>query len=340
MTAAMKSLGIAAFVLGAVHAAAQTPDEGAAIPVSSSPLRLQQPRAVTSLDISDSGERILATGLDGAVRVWNLKTGESDAAFPVHDDDAYAARFLPRGGRIISGGADGRVVVSDARTGQPHRQWRFPTWCAALDLVSSERAAVGCADLRIRILDLGTDRVVREIQAPGNVQYQYVTSLSASPDGRLLASANPAALFDLSTGEQVETAGSFVQRLIFSPDGRHLLGGNMRAGAELWSVENLKVQDKLVTDVEQVVRTPAGRKTVRFNMPVYGVAWSPDGRYAATGGLDKIVRIWRLEEGEASVEAARLEGHVSAISALTWKGRYLASGALNGDIRVWVVGEY
>lgn len=71
-------------------------------------------------------------------------------------------------------------------------------------------------------------------------------------------------------------------------------------------------------------------------MPTYAVAWSPDGHFAATGGLDKLVRIWRIDREGNPTEVTRLPGHVSAITALVWRGPYLASGALNGDIRVWM----
>lgn len=315
--------------------AAQAQDADLPIHATGEPLSLSQPRAVTSLDIAPSGETLAATGLDGAVRLWSLATGTPRAVFAVHEGDAASARFTRDGRRVLSTGADGKAVLLDARSGAPLRTWRFPTWCLGLAVVDADTAAVGCADLKIRLINLEDGRIEREIQAPGDLRYQYVLSLTASPDGRQLASNNPLTLFDIETGQQLRSIPSFFQRIDFSPTGESFLGGNMKAGAAVVSVETLQTSALLVTDVEQRVQTPSGRQTVRQGMPIYGVVWSPDGRFFATAGLDLLVRIWRIGADGAPVEVARLEGHESAISALAWQGDRLVSGDLGGHILVW-----
>jgi WD40 repeat protein len=325
--------GLALLAIGASPAQAQ--DAGETIRAAADPISLSQPRAVTSLDIDPGGETLAVSGLDGAVRLWSLATGAAGPVFPIHQGDAAAVRFTADGRRLLSTGADGQVALLDAGLGTRVRTWRFPTWCLGLAVVDADTVAVGCADLKIRILNLGDDRVVREIQAPGDLQYQYVVSLSASPDGRLLASNNPLTLYDVETGEQRGSVPSFAQRVTFSPDGRSLLGGSMKAGASVVSVDPLQGRARLVTDVEQQVQTPSGRQAARQGMPIYGVVWSPDGRFFATGGLDRLVRIWRMQDGADPVEVARLEGHESAISALAWRGDHLVSGDLGGHIRIW-----
>jgi WD40 repeat protein len=299
------------------------------------PISLSQSRAVTSLDIDPRGETLAVSGLDGAVRLWSLTTGAAGPVFPVHDGDAAAVRFTTDGRRLLTTGSDGQAVLLQADAGTRIRTWRFPTWCLGLTVVDADTAAVGCADLKIRVLNLGDDAIVREIQSPGSLQYQYIGSLSASPDGRLLASNNPLTLYDVETGEQRATVSSFAQRVVFSPDGQSLLSGSMKAGASVMAVDPLQARAQMVTDVEQRVQTPSGRQAVRQGMPIYGVVWSPDGRFFATGGLDRLVRIWRLQDGGDPVEVTRLEGHDSAISALAWHGDHLVSGDLGGHIRIW-----
>lgn len=335
------ALKMAGAVLAAVLISGQAapPQEPLAeIRVVAPPLSLSQPRAVTSLDIDPAGETILATGLDGAVRLWALSTGAPGPVFQVHQGDAASAEFTGDGRRILSTGADGQAVLSDVRSGEAVQTWRFPTWCLGLSILSEDQAAIGCADLKIRILDLETGRTEREIQAPGDPQYGYIGSLTSSRDGRFLVSNNPATLFDLQTGEQLKSRPSFLQNMVLSPDGRRLLGGNMKANAELWDVETLEPRRGVLTDVERQAQTPSGPQTVRFRMPVYGVTWSPDGRYFATGGLDRLVRVWKLQDFERPIQILQLEGHESAVSALTWQGERLVSGDLGGHIRVWTLG--
>lgn len=69
------------------------------------------------------------------------------------------------------------------------------------------------------------------------------------------------------------------------------------------------------------------------------VAWSPDGRYIATGGEDDLVSIWSPAEERL---IARLEGHTSWVSAVAWDsslsqaGRYrLGSAGQDAKLLLW-----
>ena len=69
---------------------------------------------------------------------------------------------------------------------------------------------------------------------------------------------------------------------------------------------------------------------------VPAVAWSPDGEHLASGGADRIVRLWRTRDG---APLASLEGHTKTVTSLVWSpdGRLLVSGSLDGSVRIWWV---
>jgi len=66
---------------------------------------------------------------------------------------------------------------------------------------------------------------------------------------------------------------------------------------------------------------------------IYDLAWSPDGREMASGGVEKLVWVENVAEGTAR----RLEGHQDAVSSLAWApdGRMLASGSYDRSVRLW-----
>ncbi|HZD00302.1 MAG TPA: NB-ARC domain-containing protein [Actinomycetes bacterium] len=68
---------------------------------------------------------------------------------------------------------------------------------------------------------------------------------------------------------------------------------------------------------------------------VWSVAWSPDGRRLASGGLDGTLRIW--ETDAAGRQFAALGGQAGALRSVGWSpdGRRLASGGDDGTVRVW-----
>src|SRR5262245_6885792 len=75
-----------------------------------------------------------------------------------------------------------------------------------------------------------------------------------------------------------------------------------------------------------------GTTQLRHPAPGLLVAFSPDGHYLVTGGLDGSVRVWGTRRGEL---LAMLSGHRANITALAFspEGTYLATAECDYNLR-------
>ncbi|AKV67221.1 serine/threonine-protein kinase [Microcystis panniformis] len=69
---------------------------------------------------------------------------------------------------------------------------------------------------------------------------------------------------------------------------------------------------------------------------VWSVAYSPDGRYLASGSWDKTIKIWEVATGK---QLRTLTGHSDWVRSVVYSpdGRYLASGSWDKTIKIWEV---
>lgn len=79
-------------------------------------------------------------------------------------------------------------------------------------------------------------------------------------------------------------------------------------------------------------------KTIRGNSGiVYSIAFSPDGKSIASGGVDKVPKLWNLEDG---LVAETFPGHTNFVNSVAFSpdGKSLASAGDDGTIRIFRIG--
>ena len=91
----------------------------------------------------------------------------------------------------------------------------------------------------------------------------------------------------------------------------------------------------------QVLSIPIGTTLQVYQMQaadqsarVLAVAYSPDGRYLASGGCDCKVHVWNANN---SSEIITYQGHTEWVDTVAWSpdGRYIASAGADMTVRVW-----
>lgn len=152
-----------------------------------------------------------------------------------------------------------------------------------------------------------------------------VTSLSWSPDGRLLASAaldHTIRVWDLTADLEHRIIARYEgdgARVAWSPDGAILasspyLGQVVRHSAATWST----------------LGSSGGAAQGTW------LSWSPDGAYLASGQQDGSITFWTYED-DFSTPYSTFKIDDSGVHQVAWhpSQQLLASGSLRGDVQLW-----
>jgi WD40 repeat protein len=309
--------------------------------------------------------------VQGVIALWDLTARKEVRRFSVDRFDDGVVAVSPDGTTVAASAVledDGPVALWDVATGKQRLTIRCKTSPDRLDFSPDGKTLVsGSARHAIRSWEVATGKELRYFgQAPCSPS---ATSLHAfSPDGKLLATLHDGADFtvrvwEAATGKQLRRwpiPTQAVNALVFTPDGKTVIGAGDDRVIRLWDVVGGKSiapvpfpnsgPHALVASADgsllaaahghdlHLWSVPARNALRQFEgMSWHGhVAFTPDGKHLAYDGDDASVRLCDVVTGK---EVVRSQEHNQGVAALAFTpdGRTLFTVDVDQTLRTWEV---
>ncbi|HEY9838441.1 MAG TPA: WD40 repeat domain-containing protein, partial [Vampirovibrionales bacterium] len=284
---------------------------------------------INSLTFSPDGRFIALGGgrNDPRIEIWDLQQEKRIRHWNTYQNRVLALAFSPDGNTLISSSDGGAIEVWDVQEGKLlHRFLEHRSNVLSLAISPDGRNLVSGGLDGIRLWDLRDYQLIEVL-----LNLQPIYSVAFRGDGKLIAAGTHQGniiLWPLIPAEGSAIVGnplttSFqhdrgITTLDFTPDGNRLIAGSFDATIKCWDLVNRELRYTLVDHpswIKSLKINPNGqlfasasRDGIRFwNIDTgeavgfisaesdwaQAIAWYPDGLTLATGGLDRIVNLWR-----------------------------------------------
>ncbi|MFD8098387.1 TIR domain-containing protein [Nocardia fluminea] len=295
--------------------------------------RLPVEGGIKSLAFGADPRRVFTGGRDGALREWNIDTGEALRSRRGSGGVVNSIAASSDGNWIVT--AEGTEVrVTDLRSMQSEisqlRQPNFPIDSVAISEDGSLIASSG-ADEKVRFWQTSASTLKLEPAgyADGHHGPVFSVGFRSGSDGSLQVISsgwdgtvrvwNPATR--MWSGRVMSGHRGPVHTALATADGRILSGGDDGT---------VRVWDEVVNRAGASIESPYRKMA--------SVAFSPDKIHVATGAWDGHIRVYRLQDRKpVDPNVAFVEGHDEEVAALAFNGdgTRIISGGVDGTIRLW-----
>lgn len=247
-------------------------------------------KGVRDIQFSNDGRRIISTGYDKNIRVWDTETGAVIRTFNT-GKVYYCVTLHPDDGKqnvLMAGCSDKKIYQFDIDTGDTVQEYNYHL--GAVNTVTfvegGQRFVTTSDDKSIRMWEFGIPVQIKYIADPSMHSLPAVTSspnnnflLMQSLDNQIITYSAKDRFKQLKnkTFKGHNTAG-YACQVNFSPDNRFVMSGDSEGRCFFWEWSNPK----------RVVRTIKAHDGVCI-----GVAWNPmESSKVATCGWDGLIKYW------------------------------------------------
>jgi len=264
---------------------------------------------------SPDNQWILTQGEEGEAVLLEIKTGKYRKRFKEPGHTVCFAVFSPDGNQVITVGYDKSAILWDAHSDERLKKFEGQTESISSISVSPDNRnlLIGSGNGRVAFWDIKECKRIKVYEegwsavfSPnGKYVLSCVRSLVPFPYGEFGPRPRlwDIKLWDVKTGRTIrkfETCYYSDAYATFSPDGKSVLTGSFKTAT--------------ICDIKTC------KQLKSFNLPkdklnaIRSVAYSPDGKYIATGLHDRSVIIWEVSTAKPTntIEVKRLD--VTAIA--------------------------
>lgn len=270
----------------------------------------------------------LAVATTIGVWIYDARTGKERAPFSGIMGGANAVSYSPGGLIIAAAHSDWTIRLWDVSTGKLTSPSTLRGHTAEIHAVEyspdGKRIASGSADKTIRIWDphaaIDSESLIAILPYRDSVR-----SIAFSPDSRMLAGGSDDGtiqVWNADTGDRIYEFNEHtdsVQAVHFSRNRTALVSASLDRTAILWN---------LVGEGGKL------HPPIQHEVPVYAAKFSPDGSTFATGGADKLIRLWDTSTAKHNTT---FTGHKDSVPDFDFSpdDSTLASGSPDGTILLW-----
>ena len=320
---------------------------------------------IWDIAIHPSGTTLASCDLGGVIRTWSLENNERAAntneiedwppSFRGHEERVWSLDFSPDGKRLVSASRDGRVRAWSGRP-KHRRDLKVDESVASRFLASGDELIIAK-----RYTLAIWSRQTNEARPFGQSFQASALTLAVSPDSKIIATGHTDGIVRVwnTKTEQIDSLltghESDVEQIAFSPDGTLLVTASSDGTGKLWDVaagKPLHVVEApphcvsaafspdgqtfaISSENNAMIFDAASGKRLHLlrghQHTVKRIAFSPNGRWLATGSEDRTIRIWDVRTGKTRNVIASHQAQIYSL-AFSPDGRTVASGDELGTI--------